>query len=99
VPQEKQDRRVSERLVTPDQLVKAAKQVRLAIAARQEREGKQDQQAVQETLDRLVATASRDPQVLQAIKELQDQLATLGKQVTLATQAHLALLAELVPPE
>lgn len=96
---EKRVPRDSGRLVTPDQLVKAARQVRLAIAARQEREGKQDQQALQDVLDRLVATGSREPLVLQEIKVLQDQQASLGKQVTLARQAHLALVAELVPPE
>jgi len=99
VSKEKRVPRDSGRLVTPDQLVKAARQVRLAIAARQEREGKQDQQALQDVLDRLVATGSREPLVLQEIKVLQDQQASLGKQVTLARQAHLALVAELVPPE
>ena len=89
---EKRVPRDSGRLVSPEQLVRAAKQVRLATAARQEREGKQDSAALQDVLDRLVATASREPPV-------QDLQAALGKQVTLARQVHLALVAELVPPE
>ena len=96
---EKPAPRDSARLATPAQLVHAAKQVRLAIAARQEREGKQDLQALQDVLDRLLATGTREPLALQEIKVLQAQLVTLGKQVALARQVHLALVEELVPPE
>ena len=86
------------KLDSPEALVRQARQVRLAVAARLEREGKQDLQAIQGLLDQLGRVGSRDEQVPPEMKALQDLQAKLGQLVVRARQDHLALVATLDPP-